>query len=547
MKYVNPFLFLPDLAEDGDVLVDRRALAVQKKKLLAEIELSDRKTVEINGAELNKNDILNLFDKLANTTDLQFHQAIANDEALSHFLAEGYFDSKEQFADNELYDDPLFIHFISPYYEEVFTNAVLKSFYDEDVLTMQMLWANPMLMDGDHRENSYRRINRYLYEQKNKLLLLKEQSIADKKATSWEFERYYSIQLIALLNQLPFEFQQFVDDYALELINTGVGIQHINLKLAVQMLESVRQLQCDEFIQEQNEERYQIMYNNLHHRVKTSSRGGYNWWHIVWVVFILFRIIFSVSKCNERSPNLNSFSTIETISRHNDLVQTLSFTSSEKYTAIEVFTNKLSDFAGDKDNFKKAYTPKEQVVTGTNVYGDVFVKLGINKQQRKIDTSAYGKVLMLSEMEKNPRVSAWMYQQELNFENKSDYDVIAIIQTQDSAYSSYVKANEAAHVLIRNGINRVFFYFGKNFDPTTAIGNIFNEKQSSSKQKGAFRTVSPVTVKYLQEPFFVMVNPENISTQDKKSWFTIETKEGLPEINCESLSSLSVEMKRRLD
>jgi hypothetical protein len=546
MKYINPLSLLSELSDDSDVLTDRRQLSLQKKKLLAEIELSERNTLVASGVELNKNDVLNLFDKLADTNALQFHQAIAADTTLLHFLTEGFFNGDELFNDNKLYHDALFIDFISPYYEEVFTNAVLKAFYDVDTWTMQTLWANPMLMDGDHREKSYRRLNRYLYEQKNKLLLLKQQSVDERKASRFEFERYFNGDLVAMLNKLPTEFHEFVDDYALDLINTGVELQNIEPRLAVEILHNVRLLHCDDYIQQQNEERYKVMYYNLHNTKRRSTGGGFSNWHWGWLIFVVVRVLFSLFGSSNSNSSTDNYR-YETNINDNEALKKVSFTSSNTYKAVDMFTDQLSNYASDQDHFKNTSPTLKSFESGTNIYRTEFNKLRLNVGGTIADTSSQVTVKKLSDIEDHPITSAWFYNENLTFENKSAYDAIAIIHTEDSVFSTYVKSHDTASLKVRDGVNSIHFYLGKNFDSKKFVDQYFTSTKSNEKIQGVFRTLSPVTVKYLREPFYLIIDSEINSSQDKKSWFMIEDKNGLTDISFETLSSTRIQMMRYMN
>ena len=68
---------------------DRYALLLARRKLEAEFELSGEDVITVEGATLNRQELISLFDELQNTERLAHHLAIYNDPALLQFLESG--------------------------------------------------------------------------------------------------------------------------------------------------------------------------------------------------------------------------------------------------------------------------------------------------------------------------------------------------------------------------------------------------------------------------------------------------------------------------
>ncbi|MBS1563993.1 MAG: hypothetical protein JST39_06365 [Bacteroidetes bacterium] len=117
MQYISPFHFILVTSEDG---IDRQELLLAKKKLLAELELSDRQTIMVNGREFSKHDIISFFDELRESRDIAWHFAVYKDKALLRFLEEQLLETSTSFLPNPLYNDEAFINWISPYYATAF-------------------------------------------------------------------------------------------------------------------------------------------------------------------------------------------------------------------------------------------------------------------------------------------------------------------------------------------------------------------------------------------------------------------------------------------
>ena len=73
MRYVSPF---QELGIEIDGNLDKENLNLAKKRLLAELDLSDSSTILRGSVEMTKNDIITQFDKLASVKNWDFHRLI---------------------------------------------------------------------------------------------------------------------------------------------------------------------------------------------------------------------------------------------------------------------------------------------------------------------------------------------------------------------------------------------------------------------------------------------------------------------------------------
>jgi hypothetical protein len=161
MRYFSP-LSLPDHpALDPP---DTKALALQKRKLLAELQLSADGTVLIEDRSFTRNDILEYFETLQDESTLPYHAEIAKDPILLEFLANGVLPEDEFFLPAGLYEDIRFIQWVSPYFYTAFTEYLtecLQSSYPEGV---QTLMRNTFLLTDYDQERAWIQI-KHIFEQ----------------------------------------------------------------------------------------------------------------------------------------------------------------------------------------------------------------------------------------------------------------------------------------------------------------------------------------------------------------------------------------------
>src|SRR5580658_5833786 len=113
MRYLSPTLLF------GEVLpspLDKKTVQRERKKWLAELELSGGESLELKGHSFSKSEIIEYFETLQQETIAAWHVAIANDPVLLSFLEDGVMDKGTSFKDAPLYDDPSFLAWISPYF-----------------------------------------------------------------------------------------------------------------------------------------------------------------------------------------------------------------------------------------------------------------------------------------------------------------------------------------------------------------------------------------------------------------------------------------------
>jgi len=201
MKYLNPFAFLEKMNGGPVSTEDTAAVSLLRKKMMAELELSEEKVLRAGAQWFSKNDLLLFFDELQSPGKLHLHQQIRDDNVLLVFLETGKLTGF--FNHNPLYNTPVFLTFIAPFYEPVFTTAVLDSLKQQQAPAVQQLYANPLLMDGEHQHRSYDKIFRALQESYKILEAAEQRRRADPRSGWKDAAPYVNLQQVQVLNALP--------------------------------------------------------------------------------------------------------------------------------------------------------------------------------------------------------------------------------------------------------------------------------------------------------------------------------------------------------
>ncbi|MGO4288333.1 hypothetical protein [Chitinophaga sp. RAB17] len=467
MKYLNPLTFLTKMNGGPVDLRDNAALSLLRKKMLAEAELSEDKLLKANGQLFSKNDLLQFFDQLQSSQELIYHQQIAADPALLHFLETG--EMKGKIADHVLYKDPSFLFFIAPYYEPLFTVAILNSLKNQDVRTMEYLFAGPLLLDGAYTTVSYQRVLRYLGVMDNELKAVVDE-LNNGGAYIWKYlVRFANPTLIRQLNTLPEEFNKWRSDYGISMINLALAVYMKDFKRGQQVLDLVEQLHTTDHVQERVQVRKKEL---LDYRKNTlRSRPLETWLGPVigrfwprWLNEKRTALIF-LSACFAFAIGADIISKF-TGGRKPRVTHTLNaedlFTHSRTATQMKLLIAQLEYTLSRKRMEVTVYdTVPVSPHTGDDVYGPGFMTA--------LKGTAY---TAPAQVPKPPADSSAintgdftdpLHKQSLRIFNRLEVAMVALLQTPDSFYSCYILPHDSTFLPLQLTANRVYFYAGQHW------------------------------------------------------------------------------------
>jgi len=166
MQYLSPFTLLEGITPE---LVDRKSIALGKKKMLAELELEGGTSIIVEGREFTRDGIIVFFDELLQEDNISYHVAITKDVVLQRFITHNILENGDRFTNTSLLGNPAFIQWISPYYYTAFTNFAAACLNDMADNGWTTLLANPRLMTPVDEENAWVAIEELIYRQMDTL------------------------------------------------------------------------------------------------------------------------------------------------------------------------------------------------------------------------------------------------------------------------------------------------------------------------------------------------------------------------------------------
>ncbi|MBK9045709.1 MAG: hypothetical protein IPL74_03055 [Bacteroidetes bacterium] len=88
MNFINPIEIL-ELTNTDIAVIDNSIVKKAKRKLFADIDLSDNGHLDYKGLSLTKTDCEKVIDELENTNALEFYSHLVSNKLLNEFLVNG--------------------------------------------------------------------------------------------------------------------------------------------------------------------------------------------------------------------------------------------------------------------------------------------------------------------------------------------------------------------------------------------------------------------------------------------------------------------------
>ena len=230
MHYLSPASFLGD---NFQLPLDARALQRERKRLLADLELTGGDTIELQGRHFTKNELIDYFEALQQGNIASWHLAITEDPVLLRFLQDTTIAPGATFKDTAVYTDPAFIDWLSPYFRSAFTDAVTACFERGDAARMRAMLDNNLLMTAEQQEQSWLFIAGIL--EKNIALFDHYHNRGQKTAPAMmpitQISAFIGHGYVEVIRQLPdHRFGRLKDSYAFNMQHPAIAVFNRDLR-----------------------------------------------------------------------------------------------------------------------------------------------------------------------------------------------------------------------------------------------------------------------------------------------------------------------------
>jgi hypothetical protein len=298
MRYLSPkFLFGEPLPSP----LDRKTVQRERKKWLAELELSGGENLELKGHSFSKSEIIDYFETLQQETIAAWHVAIADDPVLLSFLEDGSMDRGTSFKDASLYEDPSFLAWISPYFYTSFTQFAADCFELTDETSMQAIFANSLLMTDEDKERAWTFISNILTKN---IAFFDHYHGKTGKGASWSIPMdtvipYLGHGYIQVIDALPYsKFAPLKDAYAFSMQHPSIALfnrEPGKREITITWMTDARNLAVSPDISSQIDNKLQELT-----RLAQKRRSNKNW-HVGWLLFIVIKIVVSLTSSSSNN------------------------------------------------------------------------------------------------------------------------------------------------------------------------------------------------------------------------------------------------------
>ncbi len=211
MTYINPFELLNFASEN---LADANSIWIKraKKKLFAEIELSESDTILYDNIHITKSDCNRAIDDLDDTEKKEFHYFIFQNKPLNDFLKKGWLGFFTSFKVESIYKLPAFLDFISPFFSEKYDIILAENYKKSNLENVKVIISVRPIVNENYIELCFKSLYIFLRDIDNQFVVINK-DIQDNKSefAATNFNSLLPVLQaklnIPILNSLPAYFQ----------------------------------------------------------------------------------------------------------------------------------------------------------------------------------------------------------------------------------------------------------------------------------------------------------------------------------------------------
>ena len=159
MQYINPIeiLELSNVAEASNI--DNEVIKKAKRKLFADIDLSDNGVYEYYGLQLTKGDCERAIELLSNNDLKEYFLYLSSNKKLNEFLINGNDEVFDSFKQDSIFKLSDFVNFISPFFAPKFDKALLQAFENENLQQTKAILKTSFLIAQKDINTAYRSVS----------------------------------------------------------------------------------------------------------------------------------------------------------------------------------------------------------------------------------------------------------------------------------------------------------------------------------------------------------------------------------------------------
>ena len=280
MQYINPIEILGLSSVVDTTSIDNEIVKKAKRKLFADIDLSDNGLFEYYGLQLTKGDCEKVIDDLTNNDLKEFYLYLASNKKLNNFLVNGNDAVFINFKQDSIFKLPEFVKFISPYFAPKFDKALLNAFENEDVEQTKSILKTSFLISQSDINLAYKSVSNNIQNRIDEIAEIKrdiknEESVYDEDDIDEVVDLVVENFPSDILNCLPNYFQSQILKIANEInyLNVVIWDNFDNTQVCNDLLEHVLTLNIGGLDKPTFQKNYEIVRKKNQERVEQEKNA----------------------------------------------------------------------------------------------------------------------------------------------------------------------------------------------------------------------------------------------------------------------------------
>jgi hypothetical protein len=280
MQYINPIEILGLSSVADTTSIDNEIVKKAKRKLFADIDLSDNGLFEYYGLQLTKGDCEKVIDDLTNNDLKEFYLYLASNKKLNNFLVNGNDAVFINFKQDSIFKLPEFVKFISPYFAPKFDKALLNAFENEDVEQTKSILKTSFLISQNDINLAYKSVSNNIQNRIDDIAEIKrdiknEESVYDEDDIDEVVDLVVENFPSDILNCLPNYFQSQILKIANEInyLNVVIWDNFDNTQVCNDLLEHVLTLNIGGLDKPTFQKNYEIVRKKNQERVEQEKNA----------------------------------------------------------------------------------------------------------------------------------------------------------------------------------------------------------------------------------------------------------------------------------
>ena len=280
MQYINPIEILGLSSVVDTTSIDNEIVKKAKRKLFADIDLSDNGLFEYYGLQLTKGDCEKVIDDLTNNDLKEFYLYLASNKKLNNFLVNGNDAVFINFKQDSIFKLPEFVKFISPYFAPKFDKALLNAFENEDVEQTKSILKTSFLISQNDINLAYKSVSNNIQNRIDEIAEIKrdiknEESVYDEDDIDEVVDLVVENFPSDILNCLPNYFQSQILKIANEInyLNVVIWDNFDNTQVCNDLLEHVLTLNIGGLDKPTFQKNYEIVRKKNQERIEQDKNA----------------------------------------------------------------------------------------------------------------------------------------------------------------------------------------------------------------------------------------------------------------------------------